>query len=104
MTKHNKELPYLLEAPLQGIYTLEDFDKATRAADGRIICIIYYSQKKEAFKAFETMKSEYLNLDFFAVSELRVQNEFKDKFMKKEEKFPYFRFYKDGEEIDFVRH
>ena len=50
------------------------------------------------------MKNEYLNLDFYAVNELRVQDEFKNKFMKKEEKFPYFRFYKDGEELDFVRH
>ena len=81
MTKHNKELPYLLEAPLQGIYTLEDFDKATRAADGRIICIIYYSQKKEAFKAFEALKSDYLNIDFYAVNELRVHYEYKSKHM-----------------------
>ena len=51
------------------------------------------------------MKREYINIDFYGVDANLAEFDFKRKFLEKNsEKYPYFRFYKEGKEIDFVRY
>ena len=49
LLNHNKEEPYLFDTPLKDIASLEDMNKATRTADGRIVAVIYYGVDKEAY-------------------------------------------------------
>ena len=50
------------------------------------------------------MKREYINIDFYGADTNLTSLDFEKKFMEKREKYPCFRFYKEGKEIDFVRY
>ena len=81
---HNKDEPYLFEGPIRYLKSLDDFDQATRRADGRVLAIIYHWYITEAKFAFESMKKDYKNLDLYAIDGRDAAKELLEKLLKKD--------------------
>ena len=87
--------------PVAQLDNLDAFYYAMRTARGKIVAVLYHNGCPTAEKAFDKMKHEYTNLNFYKVNTL-IAGDIKSRYADGASK-PYFKFYRNGVKIDEVK-
>ena len=81
---------------------LGELDEAFEKAGEQIVAICFHNGRPTAEAAWDLMKTQYLNLNFYKVNTMEA-NDIRDKYADGGSK-PYFKFYRTGQFIDEVKY
>ena len=87
---------------MRQLASVKEFDEAVSGAGSKIMAVCYHNGCPTAERAWDQMKSDYINVHLYKVNTLEA-DDIKDKYADGSAK-PYFKFYKNGTMLDEVRY